>query len=489
MHNITTNTPSSPDPVSTTQYRFLNYVWISIYWFSISFLWGGFLSVTLPALNRPLTEDIFGPNKEETARGIMSSIGLIIAMFVQPLSGAISDNSTHPMGRRRPFMIGGTLGVMVALAICAFSFNWWVLLIGYCMLQFTDNIAQGSYQGLMPDTVPEEKRGRASAALAISQLSGTLIGAVIPGVLQGLLGEVPGSRLMLLFVALVFIISLTLTVLFVKEKPYKPEKKISAWQAGFNMFGGLRNYPDFVILMVSRFIFLTAPASVSLFAKSFLERQGFVKPRTNDAGLPVDAKDIVLTDPSRYVVEAGFTLSILLGLVIIGAVIASYPASILSDRIGRKNVIYMASVVGIIGGAGMFIPLTIMSGAVNEANSRYTDFIQQQAYLDTVRPLATTLVVVFGLFIGTSWGSFMAVDWAFATDLIPLNEAGRFMGLSNLATAGCQAFGAFVGGFVADSALGYQGIFTLVVIYYLLSMVILTRVRETRGKQAHSMAQ
>jgi MFS-type transporter involved in bile tolerance (Atg22 family) len=137
----------------------------------------------------------------------------------------------------------------------------------------------------------------------------------------------------------------------------------------------------------------------------------------------------------------------------------------------------------------MFIPLTIMSGAVNEANSRYTDFIQQQAYLDTVRPLATTLVVVFGLFIGTSWGSFMAVDWAFATDLIPLNEAGRFMGLSNLATAGCQAFGAFVGGFVADSALGYQGIFTLVVIYYLLSMVILTRVRETRGKQAHSMAQ
>ena len=56
------------------------------------------------------------------------------------------------------------------------------------------------------------------------------------------------------------------------------------------------------------------------------------------------------------------------------------------------------------------------------------------------------------------------------------------MGLSNLATAGCQAFGAFVGGFVADSVLGYNGLFVLIGIYYITSAVILTRVRETRGR-------
>jgi predicted MFS family arabinose efflux permease len=77
----------------------------------------------------------------------------------------------------------------------------------------------------------------------------------------------------------------------------------------------------------------------------------------------------------------------------------------------------------------------------------------------------------------------MSVDWAYATDLIPMDEAGRFMGLSNLATAGCQAFGAFVGGFVADSALGYTGLFILIGIYYILSACLLTRVRETRGRR------
>ena len=78
----------------------------------------------------------------------------------------------------------------------------------------------------------------------------------------------------------------------------------------------------------------------------------------------------------------------------------------------------------------------------------------------------------------------MAVDWAFATDLIPLNEAGRFMGLSNLATAGCQAFAAFIGGFIVDSSLGFVGFFIVVSLYFVVSAIVLTRVRETRGRQA-----
>jgi MFS family permease len=128
-----------------------------------------------------------------------------------------------------------------------------------------------------------------------------------------------------------------------------------------------------------------------------------------------------------------------------------------------------------------------MSGAVDAAKN--LDFAAQQARLNETRPLATTLVIVFGTLIGVSWGTFMAVDWAFATDLIPLSEAGRFMGLSNLATAGCQAFAAFVGGFVVDSALGYTGLFILVAIYYLVSAGIMTRVRETRGRSRPPVAQ
>lgn len=467
-----------------SSFRSINYLYISLYWFAISFLWGGFLSIVLPVFNKPLATSVFGINNIETARGIMSGIGLLIAMLVQPLAGAISDRSTHPMGRRRPYMIGGTTVIFVALAITALAGNWWILLFGYVLLQFSDNIAQGAYQGLMPDVVPEDKRGKASAWLAISQLTGTLAGATIPGILQGLLGEVPGSQLTLLLVGIVFSIGLGLTVLFVKERPYRPVEKVSAWQASVSMFKGVGNYPDFIMLMFSRFIFLTAPASVSLFVKSFME--GTANPADPKYGLAFirPTPDSVT---GQLVPQAGSTLSLILGIVILTAIVAAYPFSILSERIGRKRTLYLATAIGFVGGLGLLIPHAMMASATQTALT-ISGFEAQQAYLDTARPGAIMLAVAFGAFVGSSWGAFMSVDWAFATDLIPISEAGRFMGLSNLATAGCQAFAAFVGGFVVDSALGYTGLFVLVGLYYVASAVILTRVRETRGLAGRTRA-
>jgi MFS family permease len=459
-------------------FRSIDYFMIAIYWFAISFLWGGFLGIVLPVLNKPLATPIFGADNIEIARGIMSGLGLVIAMFVQPLAGAISDRSAHPLGRRRPFMVVGTLGVFVALTIIVLAGNWWFLLIGYILLQFMDNIAQGSYQGLMPDVVPEEKRGRASAALAVSQMVGTLVGAVIPGILQGLFGEVTGSQLDLLLVGIVFVISLALTMSFVKEKQYHPTEKMSAWQAGISMFRGVRHYPDFIWLMFSRLVFLTAPASVSLFVKSFME--GTANRTSPEFGLHF-IKPTVDVSTGQLTPQAGFMLSLMLGLVVIMAAAAAYPFSLLSERIGRKTTIYLAMLVGLIGGLALLIPHFIIANAADTART-LNGFEAQQNYMDGVRPLAIGLMVVFGSLIGASWGAFMAVDWAFATDLIPLREAGRFMGLSNLATAGCQAFAAFVGGFIVDSPLGFTGLLITLGIYYGLSAGLLTRVREQRGK-------
>lgn len=479
-------TPANPQDIGPlepgltpagTPFPSRNYFMVAIYWFSISFMWGGFLSVVLPVLNEPLATPIFGSDNVETARGIMTGIGLIIAMFVQPLAGAISDRSSHPLGRRRPFIIAGTLGIWVALAIVGLAWNWWILLVGYVLLQLLDNVSQGAYQGLMPDVVPDDRRGKASAALAISQLTGTLAGAVVPGVLQGVFGKVPGSQLDLLLVSIIFAVTLTLTVIFVKEKPFRPTEKISAWVAGINMFKGVGHYPDFVLLMVARFLFLTAPATASLFFKSYLEGTG--DPNNPRFGLSLIHPTINVA--GRLEVNAGFSLSLILGIVILTATIAAYPFSVLSERTGRKRMIYIATGIGLVGALGLLIPAFWVNSAVETART-LSGFQAQQNYLDSMRGSAISLVILFGACIGSSWGAFLSVDWAYATDLIPADEAGRFMGLSNLATAGCQAFGAFVGGFVVDSALGYTGLFVLIGLYYLTSATLLTRVRETRGR-------
>ena len=45
---------------------------------------------------------------------------------------------------------------------------------------------------------------------------------------------------------------------------------------------------------------------------------------------------------------------------------------------------------------------------------------------------------------------FLAVDWALMTDIIPKSSSGRYMGLSNVATASAGVLAIAVGGTVMD---------------------------------------
>ena len=96
-------------------------------------------------------------------------------------------------------------------------------------------------------------------------------------------------------------------------------------------------------------------------------------------------------------------------LVAVGTLITIVPAARLSDRIGCKRVIYASCVLGAVG---MAIVATAPSF-----------------------PLALLGTVLYGM----SAGIFLAVDWALMTDIIPKAASGRYMGLSNVATAssGC----------------------------------------------------
>jgi MFS family permease len=109
-----------------------------------------------------------------------------------------------------------------------------------------------------------------------------------------------------------------------------------------------------------------------------------------------------------------------LGATILGNVIAVVPAARASDRVGRKPVIYAACLVGSIG-------LAIVA----------------------VSPVLA-VTVLGGLILGAGFGMFLAVDWALLTDLVPKASAGRYMGISNVATATAGLVGLAIGGIVID---------------------------------------
>jgi len=61
-----------------------------------------------------------------------------------------------------------------------------------------------------------------------------------------------------------------------------------------------------------------------------------------------------------------------------------------------------------------------------------------------------TIIYIGGCFIGAATGIFYTANWALGTELVPKAEAGRYLGISNLAGAGAGAVGAYIGGPIAD---------------------------------------
>ncbi len=111
------------------------------------------------------------------------------------------------------------------------------------------------------------------------------------------------------------------------------------------------------------------------------------------------------------------------------------------------------------------------------------------ATLGTLILLSTTLIpnlavmYVAGSIIGVATGLFMTANWALGAGLAPRAEAGRYLGISNLAGAGAGMIGAGIGGPIADwlnrlqPGMGYFAIFACYAVLFLLSALTLLKVR------------
>ncbi|HID86724.1 MAG TPA: hypothetical protein EYP55_05015 [Anaerolineae bacterium] len=78
--------------------RPFDYVALNIYWFGLAFLWNSLHPIVLPAILLRFVPETL----KNTYLGGLTFLGLILAMVVQPIAGAISDRPTFRWGRRRP---------------------------------------------------------------------------------------------------------------------------------------------------------------------------------------------------------------------------------------------------------------------------------------------------------------------------------------------------------------------------------------------------
>jgi MFS family permease len=475
--------------------RWFDYIYVNLFWLGLNIRNTALGQFIMPYMVGTFVSE----NIKNTALGAMRSAGLVIAMLVQPAAGLLSDRSTSRLGRRRPYILVGALLDLFFLAAIALSWSYWALLVAILLIQFSSNISHGPLQALIPDLVPEDQRGRASAIKSAMEL--------LPLILVGLtIGKLIGAQHLdwaifttgasLLVVMLITIF--TVKEIRLEEKPatpfWPPMLRVLGMLAGILVGGAAGLLGGGVVGGLAGLIALPFSEKATALAVAAGVGGGVAMIVAVVAGVWAGALGTLGSDARRqasftwwivnrlmflaaatsiqgsvlYLVMFAFkleaepaaslsgTLTTVIGVFILVAALAS---GWLADRMGRKQLVGWSGLVAAVGGF-------LLLGTIWVPNM--------------------VLIYIAGTIIGLGTGLFMTANWALGTDLVPANESGRYLGISNLAGAGAGIIGAGIGGLMADylngyrPGLGYFAIYASYAVLFALSSVSLLWVREAR---------
>jgi MFS family permease len=435
-----------------------DYITININWFALTTR----SQVLTPLVIPLLVQQFVGETTKGAAVGTLRLWALMAALLFQSLMGILTDRNTSRFGRRRPFIVIGTLGEIVIFMLIGFSAGlegmtgYWVLFGLFLLSMLTSNTSQAATQPLITDLVPDEKKGLFSGIKAALELP---IPLIFVSFVVGRLIARDNLWGALFALSGVLLVSMTIS-LFIREKPLKvtpppidwrPFLRLLAMTAaftalilvigylvnlaieysktlneisqsiliGFVGLGGmalaiglgvwvsariglgeaLKEKPSFRWWVINRLAFLVGANNLASFMVFFLQEK-----------FPAFQAEKAAGPAARIIMFVGIFI-----------LITAIPSGWLSDRFGKKPLIVAAGLLAVIG--------------------------------TLIVVLAPTLDVIFvgACMIGAGVGFFYAANWALGTEIVPTGMAGRFFGVANLAGAGAGAVGAYIGGPIADA--------------------------------------
>ena len=365
---------------------------ISLFWLGLTAIDG---AVGSAVQSRLKFDQLADPGTEGASLALIGILSFGFSVLIQPTVGAISDYTTSRWGRRKPYIVAGSLFDALFLIGIATSNSLLALAAFVTLLSFSTNVARGPFQGYVPDLVPSPQVGFASALVGLMQVVGNVVGFG----LAAFANQQENVGLALLAVAVVEVVTMISVVVRVPNGPPARPRNGRSWAsiAAETWGTDILREKSYLWLLASRLLVLMGGAAFVNFIVFYL---------VDSHGL--DQK------------ETGGAQLMILAAVAIVSLLAIVPSARLSDRVGRKPVIYVASALG-------GLAVLIIAAAPN-------------------LPVATVGAALFG----ASQGTFLAVDWALMTDIIPKAASGRYMGLSNVATASSTTIAVTIGGPLID---------------------------------------
>jgi MFS family permease len=270
---------------------------LNAYWIPLNFQTTALMTIAVPVaiLRFPTVDKV-------SELALLATLVAVISMAAMPLAGEISDRWRARGTSRSPFIVGGA-------AVNAASLVWMmtaptptVFAIAVAFATLGQSASQAAYSALIPEAVPREHWGLASAYQGV----GTLIGSIAGLVTAGALGDT-GANSALAICAVLIVVG-ALTVL-----PVRDQRFVDAGRAE------VRHARDFAIAFASRCFTLFGMMLLNTFIVYFFQ-------------------DVLKL--------SNYTLGTALAGVVtmVGALVSAIVLGVLSDRFERKHVVALAGV-------------------------------------------------------------------------------------------------------------------------------------------------
>jgi Na+/melibiose symporter-like transporter len=344
----------------------------------------------------------------ETLTGFIMALDNILALFLLPFFGALSDKVHTKIGKRMPFILCGTALAAVLLVILAGLASKPALLIPFIIVLLLLLVAMGTYRSpavsLMPELTPAPLRSKANA---IINLMGTIGGVYTLLMIKFFVhtpsdGSLTNYMPMALSIVAIMVVSVGILYFTVPEnkcmKEVEQEDMTDQEEAEAKASAGKKMPPEvkrsMIFLLLSVFFWFTAYNAVT-------------------------------TAFSRYVEQVWnlhngeYADCLMVGTV--AAVIAYLPIGSLSQKIGRKKMIFFG------------IALMAVSYAL-------AIFAVQYAFW----------VNILFAFVGIGWASINVNSYPMVVEMSRAGDIGKFTGLYYTFSMAAQVFTPIVSGFLLE---------------------------------------
>jgi MFS family permease len=344
--------------------------------------------------------DLVGLDAAPTAQGLILGIGAIAALVGNPLFGRLSDRTSSRWGRRRPWMIGGSVVFALCLFVIAVGNNIPTLVVAWFVAQLAANACFAAYLATIADQIPPRQSATVTALGGVMQNVGILAAIYLAAALT--------SNMIALFMipAAIGVLGMTIYSLVLPDKVLVRKPPAAGVKTFLQTFWvSPRRHPDFAWAFVSRFLLILGSFMFSTFRIFWMQ---------DELGLAVaDAAATVATGVLIYTVV----------LVVVGQL-----AGILSDRLGkRKFLVFLSTALFAVG-----------------------------------LVLLTQVHTVGGFFVveailGAAYGIYMGVDLALVLAVLPNpNDSAKDLGVFNIANAAPQSLAPFLGAALIAVGAGHN---------------------------------